>query len=160
MMFDDVVGKIIANWKHVEFRATCPKDVPKQNKMLKNACTEKNPCIKCATKNMYDAAMSVLRPQDKPIDIVYIHGKILAAKHNITYNELMGDTHLTHVSIARKELYLALFNEGLSIAEIARRLNRHHTTIIAGLRRLLGEKRYKEIIKERYGVHLRKRIAV
>ena len=56
---------------------------------------------------------------------------------------LLGGDRSYVFSSARQELYLALWRLGYSIADVGRILRKHHTSIIHGLRKIMGDEAYE-----------------
>lgn len=65
--------------------------------------------------------------------------------------EIRGRARGRYVSAARRLLYLRLWREGLSIAEVGRATGRDHTTIIFGLKKELGDDAYEREVAVRTG---------
>jgi len=59
----------------------------------------------------------------------------VAAKHNLSIDELIGPRRWKHLVTARLEAYHRLREHGYSMPQIANRMGgRDHTTVLAGLR--------------------------
>lgn len=63
---------------------------------------------------------------------------------------IFGRSHLPRIVNARQALWVALFRDGYGVAEVARLLDRDHTTVISGMKRFMGAAEYRRAIAERY----------
>ena len=62
----------------------------------------------------------------------------IAAAHEVSYGEVIGDRHDYPIVRARWAVYAGLRDRGWSLPKIGRRLRKHHTTVLYGLRRHAG----------------------
>ena len=51
----------------------------------------------------------------------------------VSVDDLIGDARHARVATARKEAYRRLLDVGLSYSAVARLMQRHHTTVMAGV---------------------------
>ncbi len=58
----------------------------------------------------------------------------IAKQHNVTLRVLLGKTRFDQARHARKALYQALRDKGMTLVAIATTLNRDHSSISVGLR--------------------------
>lgn len=75
---------------------------------------------------------------------------IIGSKHGIPTADILGRGRRADIASARRELYVALWRDGFSIADVGRILERDHTTILHGMRVELGACVYDREIQERY----------
>jgi chromosomal replication initiation ATPase DnaA len=63
------------------------------------------------------------------------------------YGDRILDKERTHsVAIARAKIMRRLHQEGYSLSEIGRKLNRHHTTVWHWIKRLDGVERFGQMV--------------
>lgn len=60
----------------------------------------------------------------------------ISARHGVTKGELRGPSRKRHIVLARWEAMAILREHGMSFPAIGLMLNRHHSAVIRGLRRL------------------------
>lgn len=68
----------------------------------------------------------------------------------VTEGEILDGTRTRSVAAARRAIFVALFSEGWSIAEVGRGLGYDHTTVIAGMRKAMGDDAYEAALEARY----------
>ncbi len=73
----------------------------------------------------------------------------LGKVHACTPAEILGRRRFASVVVARHALYVELFRVGFSIAEVAVILGKDHTTIIHGMRKVMGSDYATELL-DRY----------
>ncbi len=85
--------------------------------------------------------------------------RAVAEEHGVPPEEVLGGHRGTRVVwAARNELYLRLWREGRSIFMVSRMLRKDHTSIMNGLRRVLGDAAYEVEVGERERLRRRARI--
>ena len=63
----------------------------------------------------------------------------VAEAHDVAMKDVIGDNRTPHIIRARQEAYLALYEAGCSYASIGYLMQRHHTTVMSGIRKLRAE---------------------
>jgi chromosomal replication initiation ATPase DnaA len=76
--------------------------------------------------------------------------KTISQVSGISQKEILGRRRIPPVVQARHHLFVNLWREGYSIAEIGRILHRDHTTVRSGMRRVMGVEEYDHEVSERY----------
>jgi chromosomal replication initiation ATPase DnaA len=66
----------------------------------------------------------------------------IGRKLDVEPSGILGSERSDTFALARRDLYLALWRLGYSIADVGRILGKHHTTVIHGLRALMGKEAY------------------
>ncbi len=69
---------------------------------------------------------------------------------NLTADDVLGRRRYAAVAELRQQLYVEVFGDGYSINEVALFTGRHHSTVISGMRRVLGDDGYDRALAERY----------
>jgi chromosomal replication initiation ATPase DnaA len=77
--------------------------------------------------------------------------RIAAETPFVSAEDILGRKRTPSVMRARHRMYAELWMEGLSIAEVARLLDREHATIIHGLRKTVGPAEYQLENERRFG---------
>lgn len=72
------------------------------------------------------------------------------AETGVSVDAMLGRSRVARVSDARQRLWAALWRAGWSIGEIGRTLDRDHTTVMAGLRRVVPGHEYASNVVGRY----------
>lgn len=71
----------------------------------------------------------------------------IGEKAGVDPEAILGRSRTADVSDARRHLFLALWQADYSVADVARICMRHHTTVLHGLKRILGKDGYEEQAK-------------
>lgn len=74
----------------------------------------------------------------------------IASSHLVVVDDLFGPCKYARVAAARHELFVSLFRDGFSIADVARITEKDHTTVIAGMKKALGDDVYDAELSRRY----------
>lgn len=72
----------------------------------------------------------------KPSGRARLYACIAAANHGTKPACVFGESRLRRDTLARREMWTRMYNDGLSVAAIARATNRHHSTVLLGLGRI------------------------
>lgn len=76
----------------------------------------------------------------------------ICGRFNVTRAEVLGRGQSAIVSRARHELMAQLWRSGLAAAEVARILERDHTTVLVGIQRVVGPDEYRAELKRRRAI--------
>ncbi len=83
------------------------------------------------------------------MDRVLVFASTIAASYGtFSAADILGRSRKLPLPDARHELMTQLWESGLTLAEIGRLLKKHHTTVLHGVRRVLGSE-YKAISQGR-----------
>ena len=74
----------------------------------------------------------------------------IAYRERVHVADICGDDRFPRTVRARHMFWSALFLDGYSVSEVAALVGRNHTSVIAGLRRSLGDETYERQIAKRY----------
>jgi chromosomal replication initiation ATPase DnaA len=74
----------------------------------------------------------------------------IGAELDIDPEEILGRRRHKPIAAARHRLYAELFLDGFSIAEVGTILERHHTTVMYGMRQAMGDAAYERELEARY----------
>lgn len=85
-----------------------------------------------------------------------IAAEAVAAETGVPAEAILGRRRYAPIVKARHRLFVTLWREGHSIAEVARMLQMNHATVIAGLRLELGNNVYEEEVAKRWPTSNRK----
>jgi chromosomal replication initiation ATPase DnaA len=62
----------------------------------------------------------------------------VAGEYDVSFGEIIGDSHRAPLVQARWEIYAVLRARGWSLPKIGHRMRKHHATVLYGLRRYAG----------------------
>jgi chromosomal replication initiation ATPase DnaA len=110
-----------------------PEEMRAQTQEYVMAVAMAHPELVPLDKDIFDPYPTPYTKKDGAIALIL--QEVSKATH-ISIKELLGDSRLKKTVRARWEIYRRAKNAGYSLAEIGRRMNKDHTTVMHGLKRL------------------------
>jgi chromosomal replication initiation ATPase DnaA len=73
----------------------------------------------------------------------------IASETGVSRVAILGRRRFPHIAAARHKLFEQLFLDGLSTSAIGRALRVDHTTVMHGLKKTMGDEKYRETMNRR-----------